>query len=129
MEGVTLEMRDILTRWWQEGMTVKALRLGGGATRSRLWTQIQADVYGYPVQTLQVEESTVLGAALLGGVGAGVFRSVEEGVAGMVHVTGEMIPQPEHRTIYDNMYATYVSAYAGLSQHVFDQLDAIQAAP
>ena len=128
MEGVALEMRDIMTRWWQQGMAVKALRLGGGATRSRPWTQIQADVYRCPVQTLQVEESTVLGAALLGGVGAGVFRSIQEGVECMVHVTGEITPQPEHRTIYDDMYTAYVSAYEGLSQHVFDKLAAIQTA-
>lgn len=77
MEGVTLEMHDTMAGWYRNGMDVNTLRLGGGATHSPLWNHIQADVYGRPVQILRVEESTVLGAAILGGVGAGVFRSIQ----------------------------------------------------
>ena len=61
---------------------------------STLWNQIQADVYGRPVETLRVGESAVLGAAILGGVGAGVFVSLEEGVTAMVHVA-DRIERPQ----------------------------------
>ncbi len=74
MEGVVLEIRDMFEQWTAAGLTVRSLRIGGGATRSTLWNQIQADVYGRPVETLRVSESTGLGAALLGGVGAGRVR-------------------------------------------------------
>jgi xylulokinase len=127
MEGVTLEIRDIMAGWLQQGRQVTTLRIGGGATRSALWNQIQADVYGLPVQTLQVEESTVLGAALLGGVGAGVFGSIQEGVDAMVHVAGEVEPQRENHPIYEALYTAYVHAYEGLSPHTFPTLAALQA--
>ena len=58
MEGVALEIRDIMQVWLAAGVPVDLLRLGGGATRSALWNQIQADVYGRPVQTLRAVEST-----------------------------------------------------------------------
>lgn len=128
MEGVALEMRDMMDSWLQQGLDVEVLRLGGGATRSQLWNQIQADVYGRPAQVLREGESTVLGAALLGGVGAGLFGSIEEGVEAMVHVAGEIEPSAENHRIYEEMYAAYVDAYAGLSQGAFDKLSKIQTA-
>ena len=97
-------------------------------TRSPLWNQIQADVYGRPVQTLKGGESTVLGAALLGGLGAGVFASIEEGVEAMVHVADEIQPNPANHALYEELYDAYVKAYAGLADGgAFDKLAEIQA--
>ena len=128
MEGVVLEIRDILQQWLDAGMEVRTLRIGGGATRSALWNQIQADVYGRPVETLQVGESTGLGAALLGGLGAGVFRSLDEGVATMVKVSGQVDPDRDRHRRYEEMYRAYVKAYEGLSVGgAFDLLARIQA--
>ena len=114
MEGVVLEIFDIIQQWFQGGLTLSVLRIGGGATRSALWNQIQADVYGLPVETLRGGESTVLGAALLGGVGAGVFGSIDEGVQAMVHVAGQVQPTPAAHRRYQEMYQAYVAAYRGL---------------
>ena len=128
MEGVVLEIRDIMQQWHNAGMTVETLRIGGGATRSALWNQIQADVYGRPVETLEVGESTGLGAALLGGVGAGVFQSIEEGVDAMVRVSGCIEPDPARHRRYEEMYDAYVKAYEGLAKSgCFDSLARIQA--
>ena len=128
MEGVALEIRDIMQVWLVAGVPVELLRLGGGATRSALWNQIQADVYGRPVQTLRAGESTGLGAALLGGVGAGVFASIEEGVEAMVKVTGQVEPDPANHKVYDDMYQAYVMAYEGLNNcGAFARLAEIQS--
>ncbi len=129
MEGVTLGMRDIMEIWQENEMKVSVLGKGGGATRSVLWNQIQADLYERPVQPLKNEESSVLGAAILGGVGAGVFHSIREGVESMVRVSGNVEPDMEHHKIYEEMYEAYVLAYEGLSQKVFDRLAAIQKRP
>jgi len=129
MEGPVLEIRDIMQSWNQAGVDVDLIRLGGGATKSPLWNQIQADVYGRPVQTLKVGESTVLGAAILGGVGAGVFSSIEEGVDTLVEVTGEVEPNMENHAVYEEMYEAYAKAYEGLaSSGTFDKLAEIQSA-
>jgi xylulokinase len=128
MEGVVLEIRDIMQSWYKAGVEVDVLRLGGGATKSALWNQIQADVYGKPVQTLKVGESTALGAALLGGVGAGVFSSIKEGVDQLVEITGQVEPNLANHAIYEEMYVAYVKAYEALSDSgTFDELAGIQA--
>lgn len=128
MEGVVLEIRDIMEQWLRAGMRVDVLRIGGGAVRSPLWNQIQADVYGRPVETLRCDDSTGLGAALLGGVGAGVFGSIEEGVEAMVHVAGQIEPDPARHQLYEELYAAYVKAYEGLhSSGAFAALAGIQA--
>ena len=128
MEGVVLEVRDIVEQWFRAGLELKTLRIGGGATRSALWNQIQADVYGRPVETLQSSESTGLGAALLGGVGTGVFASIEEGVQAMVHVESQIDPDPARHRRYEELYRAYVNAYEGLcSSGTFDTLSRIQS--
>ena len=128
LEGVVLEVRDMMDGWIKAGIDISVLRLGGGATKSSFWSQIQADVYGRPVQTLKVGESTVLGAALLGGVGAGVFNSIEEGVNTLVEVTDQIEPNLENHRVYEEMYQAYVKAYEGLTKSgAFDQLAKIQA--
>ena len=129
MEGVALEIRDMMESWLTAGLKIDVLRLGGGASKSPLWNQIQADVYDRPVQTLACGESTVLGAAILAGVGAGVFGSIAQGVEAMVHVAGEVQPKAENRQVYRDMYDAYVKTYEGLSRSgAFEKLAGIQAA-
>ncbi len=58
----------------------------GGATNSRIWNQIQADMYRLPCDTLEVEDAAVLGAAIMAGKAAGIFKDIPEGVGRMVNV-------------------------------------------
>lgn len=128
LEGVVLEVRDMMDGWLRNGVDFNVVRLGGGATKSTLWNQIQADVYGCPVQLLRVGESTVLGAALLGGVGAGIFNSIPEGVDQMVEVVGQLDPNPANHTVYEELYQAYVAAYDGLNNTgAFNRLAGIQS--
>ena len=69
------------------------------------------------------------GAAILGGVGAGVFNSIEDGVSALVEVTGEIEPNMENHKVYEEMYQAYVRAYEGLAERGgFEALAKIQAA-
>jgi xylulokinase len=129
MEGVALEVRDMLEGWFKAGVEITTLRLGGGATKSPLWNQIQADVYGRPVETLVTSETAVLGAAILAGVGAGLFESVPEAVDQMVKVKDRVEPNLKNHAIYEEMYRAFACAYEGLaSSGAYDQLARIQAA-
>ncbi|MDF1521130.1 MAG: FGGY family carbohydrate kinase [Brevefilum sp.] len=129
LEGVVLEVRDMMDGWFKAGVEIETLRLGGGATKSPMWNQIQADVYGRPVEILKTSETTVLGAAILGGVGAGLFSSIAEGVDEMVEVIGRVEPIMANHKVYEEMYQAYVKAYEGLSSSgAFDQLAIIQQA-
>jgi xylulokinase len=128
MEGVVLEIRDIMEQWHRAGMKVEGIRIGGGAVQSPLWCQIQADIFGRPVELLECEDSTGLGSALLGGVGAGVFASIEEGVEAMVRPQAVIEPRLEYSQRYSDLYQAYVLAYEGLQQSgAFQALARMQA--
>ncbi len=129
MEGVALEIRDMLQQWRDAGLDADSFRIGGGATRSKLWNQIQADIYGRPVETLKVSESTGLGAALMGGVGAGPFGSIQEAVEALVHVDQRIDPRTDRRARYEDLYHAYTQVYRSLdTSGAFARLARIQAA-
>ncbi|HEX3941010.1 MAG TPA: xylulokinase, partial [Acidobacteriaceae bacterium] len=77
LEGVAFSLKDSLTIFGELKIPVHEIRLGGGGARSPLWRQIQADVYGQPVEIVAAEEGAAYGAALLAGVGARHWPTVE----------------------------------------------------
>jgi len=128
MEGITLDMMDMIQAMRGAGVSVQRVRILGGPTRSELWNQIQADIYGTSVQTLKVPDATVLGAAILGAVGAGVFKSIEEGAEQMVRVDRTYEPQPRNVAVYADLYATYCRMYEALDRSgSFEAIAATQA--
>lgn len=122
MEGVAMEMRDNLMRLDSRGIVTGTIRLGGGASRSSLWNQIQADVYGRPVELLAQSETAALGAALLGAAGAGTFANIEEGVAAMVHVREVLEPDPNRHRLYREIGDAFADAYQTLAPSVFPRI-------
>ncbi len=112
LEGVAFSLRDTLTLFEELGVPVKAIRLGGGGARSPLWRQIQADVYGQPVEILEAEEGGAFGAALLAGTGIGAWPSVEAACAATVRVAAVIAPR--HAKVMDESYARYRRVYPAL---------------
>ena len=70
LEGICYEMRQVLE---ESGQKFASIRLLGGAARSELWNQMQADVYGCPVETIASQEASALGAAMIAACGAGLY--------------------------------------------------------
>ena len=92
-----------------------------------MWNQIQADIYGVPVRTLRVTDATILGAAILGGVGAGEFPTVADGAEQMVNVERLYEPDADRASLYDRLYETFCSAYAALTDaDIFSRLTRLQ---
>jgi xylulokinase len=116
MEGISLDMKDMVSSMVRSGVSVTEARILGGPTRSRAWNQIQADVYGVPVTTLKVTDATVLGGAILGAVGAGIFPSVEAGADTMVALGERFEPVPANVEVYARLYDAYCRAYEGLDR-------------
>ena len=92
------------------------IRLGGGGARSGLWRQIQADVYGHAVEVVRAEEGAAYGAAILAGVGAGNWHSVDKPGDAVVHTAEEVEPDPKNSAILDDAYRTYRQIYPALQQ-------------
>src|SRR6202043_1805183 len=92
LEGVAFSLRDTFTIFQEIEVPVKKIRLGGGGARSALWRQIQADVYGQQVETVEAEEGAAYGAAILAGVGAKGWPSVDAACDAVVRVSGSTTP-------------------------------------
>lgn len=116
LEGVAFSLKDSLTIFAELAIPVREIRLGGGGARSPLWRQIQADVYGQPVQTVAAEEGAAYGAALLAGVGAGLWPSVEQACDAVVHVAQRIAPDPRNTAVMQTAYANYRRLYPALRE-------------
>lgn len=112
MEGVVYSLRDGLDIMRALGVPIDQIRATGGGGRSPLWRQMQADIYGTEVVTLAAEEGPAYGAALLAGVGAGVFADVNDAVTKCVSITGSTRPNPETQAHSEKAYAIYHNLYA-----------------
>jgi xylulokinase len=114
MEGVVFSLRDGLEIMRALGLPLGEVRATGGGGRSPLWRQMQADIYGAEVATLVAEEGPAYGAALLAGVGAGLFANVGEAVDRCVAVSGATSPDPAAQARYEQVYAIYRDLYGEL---------------
>jgi xylulokinase len=111
MEGVALAMRAGLEIMRELGTSDDDLRAVGGGARSELWLQLQADIYGRPVHRTAIDEGPAYGAALLGGVAAGVFRDVAEACA-LVRLRDEVVePDAGRARLYDELFAIHAGLY------------------
>lgn len=127
MEGISMEIRDMMIAQAKAGVQVHEARITGGGTKSPLWNQIQADVYNATVRTTQTSDTGALGAAMLAGVGSGIFKNVKESVDAMVKVATSYEPNPENVRIYNDIYEVYVAAYEGLDKNgAYDKVAALQ---
>ncbi|OQB20360.1 MAG: L-xylulose/3-keto-L-gulonate kinase [Firmicutes bacterium ADurb.Bin182] len=86
---------------------LECIRLAGGVARSREWVQIFADVMGYPVETVETEETGTLGCAIAAAVAVGDYTDYENAAMHMVRVNPAVHPIPAHVGIYNNKYSLY----------------------
>jgi xylulokinase len=114
LEGVAFSLRDSFTIFEELEVPVHTIRLGGGGARSALWREIQAAVYGRPVETVAVEEGAAYGAALLAGVGAGVWPSVDEACDRVVRTASVTRPDQKTIEIMHGRYAAYRRVYPAI---------------
>jgi sugar (pentulose or hexulose) kinase len=111
MESVALGARHV----FEELCPVRPERaaLTGGITHSRAWTQLMADVTGMRLSVWDQAETSTIGAAVLAGVGVGMFRSPAAALA-RVPRPSVLEPDPRHREYYDALYAIFSEAYASV---------------
>jgi xylulokinase len=114
LEGVTFSLKDTFTLFEEMKVPVRNIRLGGGGARSDLWRQIQADIYGQEVEILAAEEGAAYGAALLAGVGAKWWKSVEEACDAVVQVRKRVKPHATDSATMNRQYEKYRKLYPAL---------------
>ncbi|HEV2037832.1 MAG TPA: xylulokinase, partial [Candidatus Eremiobacteraceae bacterium] len=120
LEGVSFGLRDSLELLRALGMPVMHVRASGGGARSALWRQILADVFGAELVTVNVTEGAAYGAALLAGVGAGVYPDVASACDLVIKPTGSTPPGPAA-----SMYAAYYPRYRALYPALAPEFEAM----
>ena len=114
LEGVAFSLRDSLEVFREIGAPIGTIRLGGGGARSKLWRQIQADVYGRSVETIEVDEGAAFGAAILAGVAVGAWPSVDDACRQVIRVAERTDPDPYASEFMERNYQAYKLLYAAL---------------
>ena len=116
MEGVAYALRHNLETAEAAGAKADTLRAMGGSANSRIWTQIKADVTGCGIEVPASDTATTLGAAILAGVGTGVYGSFEEAAERTVRVKKTYEPDPAMKAVYDRGYETFRKLYPALEE-------------
>ena len=111
MEGVTYSLRDCLEVLREMGVSVSDMTACGGGGSSPLWRQMLADVFECPIQTVASKEGPALGVAILAGVGAGIYPSVEEGCRRVIRSGSLQDPNADNIPAYRAAYQVYRSVY------------------
>jgi xylulokinase len=116
LEGVAFSLRDTFEIFKEMNVPVETVRLGGGGARSHVWRQIQADVYGRGVETVEAEEGAAYGAALLAGVGGGAWASVDESCEAVVRVASTLCANTSAVELMDEQYVKFRALYPALRE-------------
>lgn len=109
-EGVVLSLLDALRPMNERGVAPTELRMTGGGARSPLWRRLVADILGVPVREPGIDEGPSYGAALLGGVAAGVWTDVAE-TGSLVRAGAATDPDPTVASTYERLHAAYAELY------------------
>ncbi len=116
LEGVAFSLEHNLRTAAETGIHVNTLNAMGGASNSVLWTQIKADVTGKTIRVPSSDTATTLGAAILAGVGCGVYGSYGEAVNRTIRMTRVQEPNPENKAVYDRSMERYLRLYEDLKE-------------
>jgi sugar (pentulose or hexulose) kinase len=106
LEGIACGVRARLETLARTSTPATELRVSGGGAGLDVWNQIKADVTGIPVARV-AGDSTAAGAAMLAGLGAGIYRDAAEAVAAGYRPAGRAEPDPAQRALYDDLYRRY----------------------
>lgn len=122
LEGVVFSVQHNLKVAEEAGVNISELdfRAMGGAANSELWVQIYADVTGCSISVPTSDTATTLGAALLAGVGVGLYENFAEAVEETVQITRVQQPKMENHQIYQESLEQYIKLYESL-KHTFSR--------
>jgi xylulokinase len=114
MEGIVFGLKDSLDIIESLGIKIDQVRATGGGGKNAFWRQMQADIFGKPVVTVNHDEGPAYGASLLAGAGAGIFKTVQDAAEATVRITSKTEPRHEMTEKYAEAHARFRCLYASL---------------
>ena len=114
IEGVSYSQRDCLDIVASLGVPLSSVRASGGGAKSAFWRQLLADILGTRVVTLETQEGSAYGAALLALAGTGAYGSVQEVCRNAIRETESVSPRPVETAYYAKAHGVYQALYPAL---------------
>lgn len=114
LESITFMLKENVNLLKGLGIRIEKIRSLGGAAKSDFWLQIKSDVLNLPIDLPECSEAACLGAAILAGIGAGVYRNMNEAVKITAKIKKRFTPRPENVPLYEKIYQNYLNLYRKL---------------
>ncbi|MHC1724336.1 MAG: xylulokinase [Aminipila sp.] len=123
LEGVAFSQLECVDVFREMGVNINDMMICGGGARSDLWRQMFADMYQCPVSTIKAEQGGALGAAILAGVGAGVYKNLEDTCKKLIlkksihePVKANSVEYQKYYKLYKELYITLFGSYKKLAE-------------
>jgi xylulokinase len=123
LEGITFGLRDSLELIKQSGIVIQELRVNGGGARSVFWRQMIADIFGYPVVTVNTTDGPAYGAAVMAASGV-LGRDISELCEEWIQIVDRTEPIPVNHEAYQTYYDVFQQLYPTLKD-TMHQLDSL----
>jgi xylulokinase len=120
LEGVTYYLQACVESLPPTGIEITEYRAVGGGSKSDAWLQMTADILQRPLVRPKITEAGALGAAIIAGVGCGVFPSYEAGVEAMVSLERTFTPDPQKRELYARRFEKYQKLWPLMAEYLRD---------
>jgi xylulokinase len=115
LEGTAFALRHVISTIKETGAKVDSLRITGGGSKNRIWSQIKASMLNIPVHILDDRSGDVpFGDTLIAGQAVGVFSDITKSMEKLVTVKEVIQPIKEWTDVYDQMYPLYINMYKHL---------------
>ncbi|MFN8622682.1 MAG: FGGY-family carbohydrate kinase [Chloroflexota bacterium] len=111
LEGAAFALRHVAEPIIDAGIEVRAMVVSGGTAATRLWSQVKADITGFPLAIPEVPETATLGAAVLAVLGLGAYPDAPAAMHAMVRIAERLEPRPALQARYDALYGVYRELY------------------
>ncbi len=119
MEGVAYSLKHNLETAYEVDAKVSKLSSVGGSANSKVWTQLKSDITGCPIEVPYSDHATTLGAAILAGVGVGLYKDFEQAVKMTVKIQKSYSPNKENQKVYEEGYKRYKKLSDLFVEHLF----------
>ena len=116
MEGVIYSLRQNVDVLAEMGVHPSEMLACGGGARSELWCDMMANTFHMPVRTLENPEGPALGAAILAGVGCGLYKDIPSACEKLVHANEALLPTAEKEPEYERYYRLFLKLYPALKE-------------
>ena len=120
LEGITFYLRESVDSLPPTGIEITDFRAVGGGSKSDAWLQLTADILQRPLVRPKVTEAGALGAAIIAGVGCGVFPTYEAGVEVMVSLGQTFEPDPRKQQLYEGRFDKYRRLWPLMADYLRD---------